>query len=70
MNKAPSKRYANDFAKDLYHWFIRNGQSADRRRDRNGDEWYASYSNGEIRVFRMKDGYESAFIIIPKASWA
>ena len=69
MNNKPSKSFANAMAKDLYHWFLRHGTTADRKRDRNGDEWHASYKDGAISVFRMKDGYENAFVITPKASW-
>ena len=56
-------------AKDLYHWFIRNGQTTSRLRH-NGDEYFASYQDGKIYVFRMADGWESAKEFEPKKSWA
>ena len=63
-----SQRFAASMAKDLYHWFIRNGQTTARLRHK-GDEYFASYQDGKIYVFRMADGWENAKEFEPKKSW-
>ena len=69
MANVYSKSFAAAMAKDLYHWFIRNGQVTSRLRHRNGDEYFASYQDGKIYVFRMADGWEAAKEYEIKKSW-